>query len=75
MLALTGMGLGADRILVTYHENFSSYAKLVDFIKQQPAVKIEEARSFIVNLANGSHFSSLTFSDLANYIARMKTKK
>jgi alpha-acetolactate decarboxylase len=75
ILGMGGMGLGADRVIITYHEDYSSYAKFIEKIKSNPLIKVEEVKSFLVNLATGSHYSGLTLSEVANYLVRNKEKE
>jgi DNA-binding Lrp family transcriptional regulator len=75
ILAMSGMGLGADRIIVNFHENYSAYTRFMDFIKDHPLVDVGETSSFIVNLADESHFRTLTLSELANYLLKTKKKE
>jgi DNA-binding Lrp family transcriptional regulator len=75
ILGMSGMGLGADRVTVHFHENYSAYAEFMDFIKSNPLVDVRESNSFIVDLEDESHFRTLTFSELANYILKMKREE
>ncbi len=73
ILTMRGMGAGADYIIVAFHESYDAYLRLIDLIRQ-PFIPVKEARTFIASLAE-SHFRPLTFSTLAEYVAKMKTKE
>ena len=72
---MSGMGLGADRIIVDFHEDFAAYTRFIALIRSHPLVEVGEATSFIVNLEDESHFRTLTLSELANYLLKMKKKE
>ena len=79
ILVLNGIGLGSDRVIVSLHESYSKYAEFIRVVKEHPLVRIDEVKSFIVNLVDKNHFQNLTFSGLAKYLlhneAVQKTKK
>jgi DNA-binding Lrp family transcriptional regulator len=75
ILGMSGMGLGADRIVVGFHEDYAAYTRFIAFIRSHPRVEVEEISSFIVNLADANQFQSLTLSELANYLLKLKQKK
>lgn len=71
ILALSGIGMDSDRVILTYHKNYSEYA---DFIKnarteREPFV-IDETRSFLVSLDDKTNFMPLTFSYMTNYLQK-----
>jgi DNA-binding Lrp family transcriptional regulator len=70
ILVMSGMGLGADRIFVAFHESYASYIDYKSWINHHPLVNVEETKSFVVNLKSEAHFRSLTFSELAKYITK-----
>jgi DNA-binding Lrp family transcriptional regulator len=70
ILAMSGTGLGADTVLVAFHEDYASYIEYKSWINQHPLVDVEKTQSFVVDLQKGSHFRNLTFSELAKYIAK-----
>jgi DNA-binding Lrp family transcriptional regulator len=67
------VGLGAERVLIALHTDYHSYTLFMDRLKANPLLEIDEVRSFIVNLEDEKrHFRSLTMSEVANYITKMK---
>ncbi len=75
ILGMSGMGMNADRMIVTYHEDFASYSKFQNRIMRAPHVKMGKIDTFIVNLRDSNHFHSLTLSALAEHILKMKKKE
>jgi len=72
LLALTGLGSGADRITIAFHQNYSEYVDFMTAMKQHPAVNIEDMKSFLVNLQDQNHYQPLTFYEIAEYLPKMK---
>jgi DNA-binding Lrp family transcriptional regulator len=70
-----GMGLGFDGVFITYHEDYSSYEKFADWLRQFDFPAIKDAQSFIINLESPVRYHPLTFSVLANHVREMKEKK
>ncbi len=60
MLIKRGMGLGYDAVLMSLHEDYSSYDKFRAFIQQNMTERIIDVGTFLVNLEEEQ--SSLPFS-------------
>lgn len=75
ILGMSGMGLDANRIIIAYHEDYSSYAKFIEKIKNNPLIRVEEVKNFLVDLTDGNHYSGLTLSEVANHLVRAKKKE
>ena len=70
ILALSGIGLNSDRVVVTFHKDYSEYA---DFIKNSKAHRsqvVDEMASFLVDLNDRTNFMPLTFSYMAYYLEK-----
>jgi DNA-binding Lrp family transcriptional regulator len=73
ILHMTGMGLGAERILLTLHTDYASYVKFMNKLEANPQLSVREITSFMVSLADGKrHFRSLSMSQVANYLLKKK---
>ena len=71
IIAMGGMGgLDADRVVVSFHKDFSDYTVFLRDIRQIPQVIVAEPRSFLVDLGADVHFYPLSFSRLADYVTR-----
>jgi DNA-binding Lrp family transcriptional regulator len=75
IVAMSGMGCNADRVIVAFHEDYSTYMEYLDKLKQHPLVVVEEIRSFLINLKDRSQYLPLTLSSLADYITYKKRQK
>jgi DNA-binding Lrp family transcriptional regulator len=76
LIAAEGMGLGFNRILISFHRNYSSYMKVISFVKMQAHhIDPSHIESFIISLTNELHYQPLTLSIIANYLLRTKEEK
>jgi DNA-binding Lrp family transcriptional regulator len=72
ILAMNGIGCDAERVVIAFHKNYSEFTEFLRFIKQYPPVKVDEIKSFIIDLSDKGHFRNLTFSVLADRLPTMK---
>jgi hypothetical protein len=70
-----GMGLGYDRIIVSFHEDYSSYAEFVSMSKQLSTQGISRMESFVINLLDKSHYQPLTLTGLAKFLLTLQKKE
>jgi DNA-binding Lrp family transcriptional regulator len=75
IMGMNGMGMSADRIMVTLHENFASYAELQNRVRRDPNVKMGKTDTFLVGLKDNASFQSLTLSLMAEHMLKMKKKE
>jgi DNA-binding Lrp family transcriptional regulator len=75
IVAMSGIGLKADRVVVAFHENYSTYLEHINKIKQHPSAIAEQTSSFLIDLTNKTQYLPLTFSSLADYIVFKRLKK
>lgn len=75
IVGMTGMGFNSDRVIVAFHEDYSTYTKALDKIKQHPLVEVEEIKSFLVDLNDKSQYLTLTLSSLADYLTYRKRQE
>ena len=75
LMAANGMGLGFNRVFISFHENYSSYLKTISLIKQVPNVDTSHVESFVVSLADEKHYQPLTFSVIAKYLQTRNGKR
>lgn len=68
LLAARGMGLGFSRVFISFHENYSSYMKMISLVKQVPHVDAAHVESFVVSLVREGHHQLLAFSTIAKYL-------
>jgi len=73
ILHMSGMGFGAERVLIALHTDYSSYAMFKKRLEANPLLEVDEINSFLVDLTDGErHFRSLTMSEVANYLTKIK---
>jgi DNA-binding Lrp family transcriptional regulator len=75
LIAAKGMGLGFNRVFISFHRNYSSYMKVISLIKTIPNVDASHVESFIMSLIDEPHFQPLTLSAIANYLLKLKEEK
>ena len=62
-----GRGLGFDAVVISLHEDYSSYLNVLDWLRQFDFVEVTKIDSFLINLADDVHYRPLTFSTLARH--------
>jgi len=75
LVAMNGMGLGFNRVFVSFYRDYSSYVKDINIIKGIPNVDVTHVESFIISLDDKFHFQPMTFSVIANYLLKTKEAK
>jgi DNA-binding Lrp family transcriptional regulator len=74
LMAVDGHGLGYDRILISFHENYSDFVKFVKATRETPYAESAAFDSFMVSLSM-SHYLPLTLSMVAKYLLTMEKRK
>jgi DNA-binding Lrp family transcriptional regulator len=77
VVAMSGIGFNADRVVVAFHEDYSTYTEHLNKIKQHPMALADQTGSFLIDLTDKSQYLPLTFSSLADYMiykGRQKSK-
>jgi len=72
IIGMSGTGLNADRMIVSFHESYSSYSGFLQRIRNDPLIKMNSLSSFVVDLTDDNHYDSLTLLPIADYILKMK---
>lgn len=75
LMAMNGMGLGFNRVFISFHKNYSSYVKTITEVKTIPNVDPSHVESFIISLIDETHFQPLTLSVIAKYLLELKEEK
>ena len=75
LMALNGLGLGYNRLFITFHKSYSSYLQAVSDARAFPYVDPSSVESFIVSLVDEPHFQTLTLSAIANYLLKTEEEK
>ena len=70
-----GHGLGFDAAVISLHEDYSSYLKVLEWLRQFDFVDVTKIDSFLVDLEDKVHYRPLTLSYLANHVLTKGEKK
>ncbi len=68
-----GTGLGYDGVAISYHKDYSSYVKLIDWFKQFTFLEIATLESFLINLEDEIHYRPLTFATISQHLLMQGT--
>lgn len=74
ILTMRGIDLSANYMISAFHESYDAYLRFLDLIRRQPILEVTETRTCIASLTE-NQFRPLTFSALAEYVAKMRTKE
>jgi DNA-binding Lrp family transcriptional regulator len=70
-----GLGLESTAVVVSLHEDYSSYVEFIDKLKEYPFLEMSKPGSFLISLDDEVRYRPLTLSALANHVLQMKEKK
>lgn len=68
IIGRSGIGCDADRVLITFHEDYSTYFDFYNFLKSQSMVEVDGVKSFLVNLKDKNQFLPPNLKYLAGHI-------
>jgi DNA-binding Lrp family transcriptional regulator len=74
VMAMSGRGCGYDRVVIAFHENYTSFLEFMEESRKSPFSEVYEYEDFLVGIS-GYHYMPLTLSALANYLSTVKEKK
>ena len=69
-----GDGLGFDGVVISLHEDYASYLKVSEWLRQFDFLEVKRINSFLINLEDNVRYRPLTFSTLAKLI-RLQTER
>ena len=70
-----GLGGGYAGIIVSFHHNFTEYAKLKEMMKKYPFLDHGAILSFLLDLNDSVHYRYFTFSTLARHLLTIKKQQ
>jgi DNA-binding Lrp family transcriptional regulator len=70
-----GIGLKYNSFMGSFHRDYSSYAELMNEMKESPYIDSARMENFIVDLDDEIHYRTLTFSTLAKHLLETNQKK
>lgn len=65
-----GIGISCDLIIISLHESFSTSQEFINSLKQFPHSDRLTLQRFLIDMTQDPTYRSLTFSSLAEYIAK-----
>ena len=65
-----GIGLDGDGVFISYHLDYNAYVKFMGWLRQFEFLRIDEIRSFLVNLEDEVRYRPLTFSLLSQHMTK-----
>lgn len=74
IMTMRGIGLGYDAVIVSIHENYTSFLKMVEDIKQFPYADLTDIQTFVISLSGKIQYRPLTLSPLAKYLLTLNAK-
>jgi DNA-binding Lrp family transcriptional regulator len=76
LMAMNGMGLGFNKVFISFHKNYSSFVKVTNLVKTHAHhIDSFHIESFIISLTDESHYQPLTLSVIAKYLSETKEEK
>ena len=72
IVSMKGIGCEADYVSVAFHKTYSEYTQFIAYVRQFPHVKVDQIKSFLIDLQDRSHMRYLTLSVFADYLLRTK---
>ncbi len=66
-----GMGLGYDGVLVSLHENYTSYTEYMNQLRTFTFLELGHMESFIISLDDKIRYKPLTLKILADHLLKM----
>ena len=70
-----GIGMSHDGVILSYHEDYTSFVDLKKRLTQFDFLEISDIRSFLIDLEDEIHYRSLTFSTLAKHLLELHEQK
>lgn len=75
IMTMRGLGLGHDVVIISVHEDYTSFLTLLADIRQFPYADVTDIQTFVISLSDKIQYRPLTFSPLARYIRTLNEKK
>ena len=71
IVVMSGTGLGYDRVVVSFHENYAAFMTFLKRTKRLPYLDLIQVDNFLIDLVGGDHYMPLALTGLANYLSKM----
>lgn len=74
-LVKQGLGLGYDKVIISFHPSYSAFDKFQFYVKEKMSVQILDLNAFLVNLEDEQNSLPFNFNLLANQILASESSK
>jgi DNA-binding Lrp family transcriptional regulator len=68
LIAVSGMGLGKDRLFASFYKDYSAYTKAMELTRQIPHTNMDSIESFLVDLGDMTNYRLLSLSTIAQHL-------
>jgi DNA-binding Lrp family transcriptional regulator len=75
LMVVTGEGLGKNRLFISFYEDYSDYARVMNLTKTVPNFEVQKMESFLVDLNDGSNYRPLSMAAVAHHVSIKKGEK
>jgi DNA-binding Lrp family transcriptional regulator len=70
-----GMGMDFDGTFISYHKDYSSYMKTMNWFRQLDFLDFDKTESFLINLHDEVRYRPLNFKTLGKHLLTMNAKE
>ena len=75
LMAVNGVGIGKDRVFISFYKDYSAYAEAMKLTKQIPLVNVDTLDSFLVSLSDETNYRILSMSAIAQHLLSESREK
>jgi DNA-binding Lrp family transcriptional regulator len=69
LMAVNGVGLGKDRLFITFYRDYPAYSKAMGLTKNIPHVEVHGVDSFLVDLNDKDNYRILSMAAIAHHLS------
>jgi len=69
LMTVNGIGLGKDRLFITFYEDYAAYSKAMELTKSMPHVEVHGVETFLVDLNDKTSYRVLSMTAIANHLS------
>jgi DNA-binding Lrp family transcriptional regulator len=75
LLAVNGLGVGKNRLFITFYENYADYVDAVKVTRLIPYVDVQSIESLLVDLNDETNYRVLSMSAIAKHLQKRLRSK
>jgi DNA-binding Lrp family transcriptional regulator len=69
LLAVNGIGLGKDKLFITFYEDYSAYWKAMELTRGIPYFDMQNVESFLVDINDETNYKLLSMAAIAHHLS------